>query len=169
MLEGIRRRREQCPACGKPAAGDGDCCIFCGAGLLLLPVNGWRSVYHPYSYADALLASATLQAHGLTARLKHSNVERALLGHVGSVVEVAEGDHLFAQELLRQLRGVRTDTEYLEWQQLKHAARRRRRVLIGAVAAATASAAIAVGVVWNWVTEENSRSEAAQERSEARG
>ena len=151
------------------AAGDGDNCIFCGASLLLRPVSSWRSVYHPYSYADALLASATLQAHGLTARLKHSNLERVLLGHVGSVVEVAEGEHLFAQEVLRQVRGVRTDTEYLEWQQLKHAARRRRRALIGAVAAATASAAIAAGVVWNWVTDENTRSEAAQERTEARG
>lgn len=165
MLEGIRRRREQCPACDKPAAGDGDCCIFCGASLRLLPVSAWRSVYHPYSYADALLASATLQAHGLTARLKHSNVERVLMGHVGSVIEVAEGQHLQAQEVLRQVRGVRTDTEYLEWQQLKQAARRRRRLLIGAVAAATASAAIAAGVVWNWVTEASSRLETTQERA----
>lgn len=169
MLEGIGQRRDTCPACGQPAAGDGDQCIFCGASLRLLPVSAWRSVYHPYSYADALLASATLQAHGLTARLKHSNVERVLMGHVGSVIEVAEGQHLQAQEVLRQVRGVRTDTEYLEWQQLKQAARRRRRMLIGAVAAATASAAIAAGIVWSWVTEEYSRSEAAQERSGARG
>ena len=164
MLEGIRQRASQCYASGQPAAGEGERCIFCGAALMLETVAHWRSVYHPYSYADALLANATLQAHGLTARLRHSNVERVLMGHVGSVVEVAEGDHLFAQEVLRQLRGVRTDTEYLEWQELKRRKGRNRRLLVSAVAAATAAAAIAGAMLWGLYTDVALRSEQAEEQ-----
>ncbi|MEZ5993972.1 MAG: hypothetical protein R3E76_16685 [Planctomycetota bacterium] len=148
MLEGMRVRSSLCYACGQPAAGECDRCIFCGSSLLLETVSNWRSVYHPYSYADALLANSTLLAHGLTARLRHSNVERVLMGHVGSVIEVAEGEHLAAQEVLRKLRGVRTDTEYLEWQELKRRRGSTRRMIFAAMAAVTASVAIAAGLIW---------------------
>ena len=164
MFEGNAQRRNSCRDCSKPAAGDGEHCIFCGASLMLQQVHCWRSVYHPYSYADALLCNATLQAHGVTVRLKHSNVERVFLGHVGSVVEVAEGEHLYAQEVLRQLRGVRTDTEYLEWQELKYRARR-RRVLAGTVAAATATAALAASLLLGLLTDSSVRAEAAEEHA----
>jgi hypothetical protein len=143
MPYGIRQRASECRACGQAAAGDGDRCIFCGSSLLQEFVSSWRSVYHAYSYADGLLANATLMAHGVNVRLKH---ERPLMGHVGSVVEVAEGEHLFAQEVLRQLRGVRTDTEYREWHELKNR-RLKRKLMLCAMAAATATAAvIALGV-----------------------
>jgi hypothetical protein len=141
MPEPIGQRATHCDACGKPAAGDGDRCIFCGRGLLSLRVAGWRSVYHPYSYSDALLANATLQAHGVNARVQH---ERLL---TRQVVEVAEGEHLFAQEVLRQLRGVRTDTEYREWTELKQRGAR-RRLLACAMAAAAATVAIAGLIAW---------------------
>lgn len=141
MPDANRQRAAQCTACGKPAAGDGDNCIFCGRGLLSSRVAGWRSVYHPYSYCDALLANATLQAHGVNVRVQH---ERLLTRHV---VEVAEGEHLFAQEVLRQLRGVRTDTEYREWHELKQRGTR-RILLLCAVVAATATVAIAGLIAW---------------------
>jgi hypothetical protein len=130
------------------ATGDWERCIFCGATLMLETVSHWRSVYHPYSYADALLAQATLQAHGLHARHQHSNLERILMGKGGGVIEVAEGDHLFAQEVLRQLRGVRTDTEYREWQEYRHRRPGFRRALLTAVVAATATAALGAAAVW---------------------
>ncbi len=41
-----------------------------------------------------------------------------LHGHANVVVEEADGDHWLAQECLRHVCGVRTDTEYLEWQEL---------------------------------------------------
>jgi hypothetical protein len=145
MREPIRKRADSCGACGKPAAGDGDNCIFCGRGLVSTRVAGWRSVYHPYSYSDALLANATLQAHGVNARVQH---ERLL---TRQVVEVAEGEHLFAQEVLRQLRGVRTDTEYREWHELKQRGAR-RKLLLYAMAAATATVAIAG--LFAWVTQD---------------
>ncbi|MBZ0135058.1 MAG: hypothetical protein K8I27_01640 [Planctomycetes bacterium] len=127
-----------------PASGEGDRCIICGNSLLLETVSNWRKVYHPYSYADAMLAHATLQAHGLTARHLHSNMERVLCSNAGGVIVVAEGEHLFAQEVLRQLRGVRTDTEYMEWQECKQRKARRRRIIMGAVAATAALGAAAV-------------------------
>jgi hypothetical protein len=164
MTHGNRQRSNQCHACGQAAAGDGDRCIFCGGSLVRQFVSSWRSVYHPYSYADALLANATLQAHGLNARLKH---ERPLMGHVGSVVEVAEGEHLFAQEVLRQLRGVRTDTEYREWHELKQQ-RMKRKLMLCAMAAATATAAvIALGLEGLRRTEQPA-AEAAGERGQTR-
>lgn len=164
MSQGTNERASHCHACGKPAAGDGERCIFCGAGLMRVAVSSWRGVYHPYSYADALLASATLQAHGLTARLRHGSIERVLLGNVGGVVEVAEGEHLMAQEVLRQLRGVRTDTEYLEWQALKQRPRRRQRLLLGALAAAAATA-VAAGLFWGLSDDAHSRFEPAREQA----
>ena len=156
---------DHCPKCAMPAAGDGARCIFCGHSLILQTVEDWRTVYHPYSYADAMLATATLQAHGCTARLRHSNVERVLLGHVGSSVEVASDEHLFAQEVLRQLKGVRTDTEYLEWQELKAQRKRRKAFWIGALAAATASAALVAGVLWGTVREEQAEAQVPREES----
>jgi hypothetical protein len=152
MLQPHRQRLEQCPACANPAAGDGDRCIFCGAGLVSSSVAAWRGVYHPYSYADGLLANATLLAHGVTTRLKQGTLERVLLGNMGTVVEVAEGEHLYAQEVLRQLRGVRTDTEFREWQDLKQR-NLRRRIIMGTVAAATATAALAGMVLWGMSSE----------------
>lgn len=129
-------RLEHCPACRKPAAGEGPHCIFCGHSLMIGSISQWRTVYHPYSYADAMLASAALQANGLAVRMEHGN----LITRHGGVVQVAADEHPIAREVLRRVRGVRTDTEYLEWQQLK---RRRAsfRLLIGAVAAGTALAA----------------------------
>lgn len=147
MQRSINHRHEYCPACRKPAAGDGEHCIFCGAGLLTLPVNQWRAVYHAYSYADALLATSALKSHGLTARLSCAGAERALTGNANGVVQVASGEHLRAQEVLRQIRGVRTDTEYLEWQALKGRAAMRRGILIGAIAALAAAAGVAVSLV----------------------
>ena len=84
------------------------------------------------------------------------------MGHVGSVIEVAEGQHLFAQEVLRQLRGVRTDTEYLEWHELKH--RKRRRTLITAVAAVTATAALAGSLILGLLASERRRADLPQEQ-----
>lgn len=136
------------------AAGEGDRCIFCGNSLLLETVSTWRKVYHPYSYADAMLAHAALQAHGLIARHEHSNMERVLNSNAGGVIEVAEGDHLYAQEVLRQLRGVRMDTEYREWQEFRDRKARRKRALIGVVATATATAAIAAAAVWGLILEQ---------------
>lgn len=155
----------ECPACAMPATGDGDRCIFCGNSLLLETVSTWRKVYHPYSYADAMLAHATLQAHGLTARHQHSNMERVLNSNAGGVIEVAEGDHLYAQEVLRQLRGVRTDTEYLEWQEWRDRKIRRRRALIGAFATATATAALAAAAVWGLILEQRAPVEAESEQA----
>lgn len=165
MLDGIQQRASQCFACGKPAAGEGPRCIFCGASLLVETVSHWRSVYHPRSQGDALLADATLKAHGLVARLRQSNIERVLLGHVGCVIEVAEGDHLIAQEVLRQLRGIRTDTEFLEWQHLKSQKGRGRRILIGLLAVATATAAMAVGILWK-LSEEVPATESMQKQAQ---
>ncbi|MBE7492086.1 MAG: hypothetical protein HS108_10075 [Planctomycetes bacterium] len=133
------RRLDVCPACGKPAAGEGDQCIFCGAGLLTKAV-GWRAVYHAYSYADAMLATSALQSHGLSARMTCNLGERALTGASHGVVQVADGDHIAAREVLRQLRGVRTDTEYLEWQELKHRRHVKRGLLLGTLAALAAAA-----------------------------
>lgn len=138
-------RHLDCPKCRKPAAGDGDNCIFCGNSLQCQPILAWRSVYHAYSYADAILATSALQSHGLAARLSVQGAERALMGASHGIVMVADGQHLRAQELLRQLRGVRTDTEYLEWQAIKGRQRLRKRVLASALAAlAVAMAAAAV-------------------------
>jgi hypothetical protein len=164
MIDGNAERRSNCKDCGRPAAGEGENCIFCGATLMLRPVHCWRSVYHPYSYADGLLCNATLQAHGVTVRLKHSNIERVFMGHIGSVVEVAEGQHLYAQEVLRQLRGVRTDTEYLEWQELKHRTCR-RRALFGTVAAATATAALAASLLLGLLGDDRLAAQTSKEHA----
>ena len=67
-------------------------------------------------------------------------------------------------EVLRQLRGVRTDTEYLEWQELKRRKGRNRRLLVSAVAAATAAAAIAGAMLWGLYTDVALRSEQAEEQ-----
>lgn len=135
------QRLEYCPACSRQAAGTWGRCIFCGHSLLLETVSEWRAVYHPYSYADAMLATGALRANGVTARLQQCNLERVLLGRQGGVVQVAADEHVVAREVLRRLRGVRTDTEYLEWQALKGRRTLRARLLIGALAAGTALAA----------------------------
>jgi hypothetical protein len=163
MHEENPQRSDQCRACGQPAAGDGGRCIFCGSSLLLERIYTWRSVYHPYSYADGLLANATLQAHGVNTRLRH---ERMLIGQAAGVVEVAEGEHLFAQEVLRQLRGVRTDTEYREWQEFKQR-RAKHRLMWCIVATATAAAAITALWLHARGTVEPA-AEAAGERGHAR-
>lgn len=161
MIQGNLQRLDECPACGMKAAGESDRCIFCGNSLLLETVSTWRKVYHPYSYADAMLARATLQAHGLNTRHLHSNTERILWSNSGGVIEVAEGEHLYAQEVLRQLRGVRTDTEFLEWQELRDRRARRRRALIGAVA----TAALTAAAVWGLMLNERLPSARAAEQS----
>ncbi|MCC6465814.1 MAG: hypothetical protein IT463_10780 [Planctomycetes bacterium] len=134
---------DHCPACLRPIAGDGDRCIFCGAGLRREAVTTWRSVYHPHSYADAVLAACALRSHGLTARLSIGSADRALTGCTAGVVQVAEGEHLQAQEVVWQLRGVRTDAEYREWQQIKHGRAARRGMLVAALAALAAVGAAA--------------------------
>jgi hypothetical protein len=125
------------------AAGDGERCIFCGAGLLLESVSEWRAVYHPHSYADAMLATAALRANGVTTRLQQCNATRVLFGQGGGIVQVAADEHAVAREVLRQVRGVRTDTEYLEWQALKHRPQRIGLVLV----AVAAGAALAAGML----------------------
>ncbi len=148
------QRLSECAACGKPAAGNGDRCIFCGAGLLLETVNDWRIVYHPYSYADAMLATAALRANGVTTRFQHCNAERVLLGRAGGVVQVAADEQLAAREVLRLVRGVRTDPEYLEWQAVK---RRRPRMLLLVVALA-AGATITCGLLLHLLSAQPSAS-----------
>lgn len=69
------------------------------------------------------------------------------MGSTHGVVQVAQGDHLRAQEVLRQIRGVRTDTEYLEWQAIKHSRRVKRGLLIGAIAALAAAASITAALL----------------------
>ncbi len=73
--------------------------------------------------------------------------ERVLMGSAHGVVQVAQGDHLRAQEVLRQIRGVRTDTEYLEWQAIKHGRKVKRGLLIGAIAALAAASSMAVALL----------------------
>jgi hypothetical protein len=146
MPYGKITRCETCPACRQPAAGEGERCIFCGASLLSETVSTWRAVYHSYSYADGHLAVAALRAHGINARVQQGSLERVIMGNTGSVVQVAEGEHQQACALLRNLRGVRTDTEYQEWLALKARRQTRKAVLIGAVTAALA-AALGFGVV----------------------
>lgn len=147
-MQGTFQRLDHCPACRKPAAGEGERCIFCGTSLLTRHV-GWRAVYHAYSYADAWLATSVLQSHGLAARMTSSGAARALTGAGQSIVQVADGDHWAAQEVLRQVRGVRTDTEYLEWQQLKHSRQMRKGLLIGALAAFAAAAGLGAALIAN--------------------
>ncbi|MBX3474622.1 MAG: hypothetical protein KF754_09590 [Planctomycetes bacterium] len=153
MLHGTTHRLQTCPACGKPAAGDGDHCIFCGANLLA-GVVGWRSVYHPYSYADAMLATSALQSHGFNARVSVGLSERWLTGNARGVVQVADGEHLHAQEVLRQLRGVRTDTEFREWHEIKHRRTLRRGLMIGTLAALATAAGVAAMLMQAPATEE---------------
>jgi hypothetical protein len=145
-MRGTVQRLDACTKCHKPAAGDGDQCIFCGASLLSRQV-GWRAVYHAYSYADAWLATSVLQSHGFTTRMSCNMAERALTGSSPGVVQVADGDHLVAQEVLRLVRGVRTDTEYLEWQHLKHRRHMRKGLLIGALAAIAAAAGVGLALL----------------------
>ena len=143
------QRSSHCPACGMAAAGDGPACIFCGAGLITQCVREWRAVYHPHSYADAMLATAALQANGVTTRLQQCNLSRVLFGQAGGVVQVAADEHPLAREVLRQVRGVRTDTEYLEWQAIKRRAGRNAPI----VAALAAGAVLAAGILFHFVRE----------------
>jgi hypothetical protein len=137
------QRLDHCPSCGIAAAGDGTRCIFCGVTLRLETVNEWRAVYHPHSYADAMLATAALRANGVTTRLEQCNLERVLLGRAGGVVHVAADEHAVAREVLRLVRGVRTDPEFLEWQALK-----RRPPRLGlALMVLVAGTALAAGVL----------------------
>jgi hypothetical protein len=62
-------------------------------------------------------------------------------------VQVADGEHLVAQEVLRLVRGVRTDTEYLEWQHLKHRRHMRKGLLIGALAALATAVAFGLALL----------------------
>lgn len=146
MPNGKITRRGACPACNQPAAGDGSRCIFCGGSLMAETISHWRSVYHSYSYADGHLAVTALRAHGINARVQQGSLERVIMGNTGTVVQVAEGEHFQACALLRNLRGVRTDTEHQEWLALKARRQTRRAVLVGAVAAALA-AALGFGVI----------------------
>ncbi|KAA0210982.1 hypothetical protein EDM80_12820 [bacterium] len=132
-----------CPRCRKLCDAGGEFCIHCWAALSTAPVR-WRHVYHAVNHVDAWLAKNTLELHGVAARIRDEHATRMMLhGHGNAVVEAAESDHLLAREVLRQVRGVRTDTEFLEWQELKHR-RPARKILLGALALLAAAAA-AVG------------------------
>jgi len=141
MDTGRATRLPDCPACGRPAAVEGQSCIFCGTTLVVRAVAAWRPVYHAYSYTDGWLATTALISHGLTARMSGQSADRALTGAQHGVVQVADGQHLEAQEVLRLIRGVRTDTEYVEWQALKHRRRVRRGLIVGVLAALAAAVA----------------------------
>ncbi len=106
----------------------------------------WRNVYHAYNNIDALLAKSALESHGVTVRIRDENASRMMLhGHAAAVVQAAEGQHLRAQEVLRQIRGVRTDTEFLEWQSVKHRHSLARKIALGTAAALAALVACAAG------------------------
>lgn len=153
MLNSISRT---CPKCSREGSGEGDRCIFCWASLASNPVR-WRNVYHAVNSIDAWLAKSALESHGVCVRIKDEHAARMMLhGHANVVVEAAEGDHWLAQEVLRQVRGVRTDTEYLEWQELKRRRSPARKLLIGAIAVAVAAAAAVVtGTVLTHTTPNN--------------
>jgi hypothetical protein len=130
-----------CPRCRRETSGDGERCIFCWASLTSKPMR-WRNVYHAVNSIDAWLAKSALESHGVCVRIKDEHASRMMLhGHTNMVVEAAEGDHWLAQEVLRQVRGVRTDTEYLEWQELKRRRSPLRKLVIGALAVVAAAAA----------------------------
>ena len=105
----------------------------------------WRNVYHAANSVDAWLAKSALESHGVCVRIRDEHTTRMMLhGHANTVVEAAEGDHWLAQEVLRQVRGVRTDTEFLEWQELKRRHSPQRKFLIGAMTVLAAAAAAVV-------------------------
>lgn len=132
-----------CPRCRLLCEAGSEHCIRCWTSLSKAPVR-WRNVYHAVNHIDAWLAKNTLEMHGVAARIRDEHATRMMLhGHGNAVVEAAESDHLLAREVLRQVRGVRTDTEFLEWQELKHR-RPTRKILLGALALLAAAAA-AVG------------------------
>ena len=133
-----------CPKCARESSGESERCIFCWASLSPRPVR-WRNVYHAVNSIDAWLAKSALESHGVCVRIKDEHASRMMLhGHANMVVEAAEGDHWLAQEVLRQVRGVRTDTEYLEWQELKRRRSPLRKLFIGALAVVAAAAAATV-------------------------
>jgi len=108
----------------------------------------WRNVYHASNSVDAWLAKSALELHGVCVRIRDEHASRMMLhGHSRVVVEAAEGDHLLAQEVLRQVRGVRTDTEFLEWQEIKRRRSPVRRMVMGALTAIAAATAIAAGTL----------------------
>lgn len=111
----------------------------------------WRNVYHATNSVDAWLAKSALESHGVCARIRDEHAARLMLhGHSNTVVEAAEGDHLLAQEVLRQVRGVRTDTEFLEWQELTRRRSPQRKILLGAMSLlAAAAAALVTGSMLN--------------------
>lgn len=132
-----------CPRCRRLCESGSERCIHCWAALSNRPVR-WRHVYHAVNHVDAWLAKNTLELHGVAARIRDEHATRMMLhGHGNAVVEAAESDHWLAREVLRQVRGVRTDTEFLEWQELKQR-KPARRILLGALALLAAAAA-AVG------------------------
>jgi len=142
-----------CPKCLRESSGASDRCIFCWAQLNPVPLR-WRNVYHAVNSVDAWLAKSALESHGVCVRIKDEHAARMMLhGHANVVVEAAEGDHWLAQEVLRQVRGVRTDTEYLEWQELKRRRSPQRKLLMGALAmlAATAAAVVTGSIVTHLV------------------
>lgn len=133
-----------CPRCKRESSGESERCIFCWAPLASKPMR-WRNVYHAVNSVDAWLAKSALESHGVCVRIKDEHAARMMLhGHANVVVEAAEGDHWLAQEVLRQVRGVRTDTEYLEWQELKRRRSPARKLLIGALAMLAAAAAATI-------------------------
>lgn len=131
-----------CPSCNKPVTS-AERCIFCGSSLRfsLAPAR-WKTVYHAYNSTDAQLARATLASHGLTVRIRDENGSVGMvLGHGATVIEALEDETHRARQVLREVRGIRTDTEYLEWQALKNEGRSRfwlRLVAAGLVASVTA-------------------------------
>ena len=140
----LNANSKTCHRCSRESSGGSERCIFCWAPLTSRPVR-WRNVYHAVNSIDAWLAKSALESHGVCVRIKDEHASRMMLhGHTNMVVEAAEGDHWLAQEVLRQVRGVRTDTEYLEWQELKRRRSPQRRLLMGAMAVLAAAAAAVV-------------------------
>lgn len=108
-----------CPACSRLSECGSERCIFCWAPLESRLVR-WRNVYHASNSVDAWLAKSALELHGVCVRIRDEHASRMMLhGHSRVVVEAAEGDRLLRKRFCEGGRGVRTDTEFLEWQEIK--------------------------------------------------
>ncbi len=151
-------RAEDCPKCEQPAAGESQRCIFCGHSLMLETIRSWRTVYTPSSYADAMLASTALESHGLVCHVQQCSIQR-LFAKAPTSVMVAKADYMQAQEVVRQVRGVRTDTEYLEWQEIKRRREGKKRLWVALIAAAAVSTGLIVAMIKSQDTQETPSNE----------
>ncbi|MCC6572407.1 MAG: hypothetical protein IT462_01335 [Planctomycetes bacterium] len=149
-----------CPGCGRDTSSSDAHCIFCWQEFRAPELVRWRNVYHAYNNVDALLAKSALESHGVTVRIRDENASRMMLhGHGMAVVQAVEGEHLQAQEVLRQIRGVRTDTEFVEWQSVKHRLGLGRMIALGTLTALAALAACAAGAWLSGAFESDAPSE----------